>query len=88
MYAAGSTGDSMQLREVLAAATAPYFSMLKAWLWQGRIHDPFQEFMVQQQVGTGLLAEPRAVREALATSRWLRCEAWPGAGTCTPACMA
>ena len=40
----------MQLREVLAAATAPYFSMLKAWLWQGRIHDPFQEFMVQQQV--------------------------------------
>ena len=48
--AAGNAGDSMQLREVLAAATAPYFSMLEAWLWQGRIVDPFQEFMVQQQV--------------------------------------
>ena len=45
----GNAGDSLQLREVLAAAAAPYFSMLEAWLWQGRIHDPFQEFMVQQQ---------------------------------------
>ena len=45
---AGNAGDSLQLREVLAAAAAPYFGMLEAWLWQGRIQDPFQEFMVQQ----------------------------------------
>ena len=47
---AGNAGDSLQLREVLAAATAPYFSMLEAWLWQGRINDPQNDFMVQQQV--------------------------------------
>ena len=47
---AGNAGDSLQLREVLAAATAPYFSMLEAWLWQGRINDPHNDFMVQQQV--------------------------------------
>lgn len=50
---AGNAGDSLQLREVLAAATAPYFSMLEAWLWQGRINDPQNDFMVQQQVQAG-----------------------------------
>jgi len=44
-------GDSVVLNlyeELLRAASVPYLEMLKLWITEGRLRDPFEEFMVQE----------------------------------------
>lgn len=47
--AADAAGDATArplLRRLLAAASLPYFRMLETWLSDGRVDDPYAEFMV------------------------------------------
>ena len=50
--ATGYSGDgqSQQLfLHLVTAACVPYFKMLKAWLFNGEVNDPYQEFMVVEE---------------------------------------
>ncbi|KAL9638987.1 MAG: hypothetical protein Q9164_001221, partial [Protoblastenia rupestris] len=52
---------------MLSHVTRPFYDMLRQWIYDGELSDPFHEFFVIQQESTDLVDDPR---RAPATSVW------------------
>jgi len=44
----GSANSEALLRKLLEAAAVPYFEILEKWICEGVIHDPYAEFMIEE----------------------------------------